>query len=346
MKKKIIIFGATGNVGSYVFKYVTEYFDSEKYEVIASGRRETDFFEKNGWTYYSVDLSRKEDFAKLPQEGVYAVIYLAAQIPSYMEGYQPEKYFQSNIIGAYNVLDYCRKTGADRILFSTTNYDVSLSWGPNVVLKPDMPLNFSYKGDHALYVITKNTAVELMKHYHAEYGLKYFVFRFPTIYNYSSYHYYHPNGVKTLRPVYRMIEMAKKGEPLEIWGDPNYSKDMVHVYDCAQMLCKAVEADRETGFYNVGTGIPVTLQQQVEAIRDVFSPKDHPSPIVYCPEKPCGGGCLMDVTNAKEELGYEPKYDVHALFQNYKEEMEVERFKELRGVEESIRMSKITPPNL
>lgn len=38
-----------------------------------------------------------------------------------------------------------------------------------------------------------------MKHYYAEYGLKYFVFRFPTIYNYSPYHYYHPNGVKTLR---------------------------------------------------------------------------------------------------------------------------------------------------
>lgn len=39
----------------------------------------------------------------------------------------------------------------------------------------------------------------------------------------------------------------------------------------------------------------------------------------------------MDVTNAKEELGYEPQYDVEALFRNYKEEMEINRFKELRG---------------
>lgn len=60
-------------------------------------------------------------------------------------------------------------------------------------------------------------------------------------------------------------------------------------------------------------------------------PKDHPSQIVYRPDKPVGGGFLMDVTNAKEELGYEPKYDVEALFRNYKEEMEVNRFKELRG---------------
>lgn len=39
----------------------------------------------------------------------------------------------------------------------------------------------------------------------------------------------------------------------------------------------------------------------------------------------------MDVTNAKEELGYEPQYDVEALFRNYKDEMEIDRFKELRS---------------
>lgn len=328
--KKIIIFGATGNVGSYVLKYAREYFDTKEYEVIASGRRKTDFFEKRGIPYYSVDLTRAEDFEVLPQEDVYAVIYLAAEIPSYMDDYQPDKYIKSNIIGAYNVLEYCRKTKADRILFSTTVFDISLSATNGAVLKPDMPHNFSYKGDHAVYVISKNTAIELIEHYHQEYGLKKFIFRFPTIYNYSPYHYYYPNGVKTLRPVYRMIEQAKKGEPIELWGNPEYSKDMVHVYDCAQMICKAVEVDREEGFYNVGTGKPVTLKEQIETIIKVFSPKDHPSEIIYCPEKPAGGGFLMDVENAKEELGYEPKYDCLKLFEDYKKEMEINRFEELR----------------
>lgn len=328
--KKIVIFGATGNVGSYVWKYACEYFDSDKYEIIASGRRETDFFEKQGYRYCQVDLSCAEDFDRLPQENVFAVIYLAAQIPSYMAGYQPEKYFQSNIIGAYNVLEYCRKVKSDRILFSTTVFDISLSAGPGKILSPDTPANFSYSGDHALYVISKNTAIELMKHYYAEYGLKYFIFRFPTIYNYSPYHYYYPNGIKTLRPVYRMIDQAMKGEPIELWGDPNYSKDMVHVYDCAQMICKAIEVTRETGIYNVGTGIPVTLKEQIEAIIEVFSPENHRSKIIYRPDKPCGGGFLMDVSNAKKELGYEPVYSVMDLFQNYKEEMAINRFGELR----------------
>ena len=39
--KKIIIFGATGNVGAYVLKYARQYFQNKDYEVIASGRINT-----------------------------------------------------------------------------------------------------------------------------------------------------------------------------------------------------------------------------------------------------------------------------------------------------------------
>lgn len=330
MKKKIIIFGATGNVGSYLTKYCTEYFDLEQYEIIASGRRDTKCFEQYGASYCQVDISKAEDFDRLPQEGVYAVMLLAAQIPSYMDEYKPEKYIQSNIIGAFNVLEYCRKVKADRILYTTTVFDISLYAQDNRILDPDLPLKFSYCGDHAVYVITKNTAIELIEHYHQEYGIKKFIFRLPTIYSYSPYQYYYPQGVETLRPVYRMIHQAIKGQPIELWGDPKYAKDMVHVYDFSQMLCKAVETAREEGFYNIGTGIPVTLQEQIETIIEVFSPKEHPSQIVYRPEKTSGGGFLMNVTNAKEELGYEPQYDCKKLFEDYKQEMQVNRFRELR----------------
>ena len=330
-KKKIIIFGATGNVGSYFTKYAIEYFNNDEYEIIASGRRKTDFFEKHGVKYISVDISKKEDFEKLPKDNVYAIVLLAAQIPSYMDGYQPEKYIQSNIIGAFNVLEYAKNVKADRVLYTTTVFDISLAIKNNEMAKPDTKPCFSYKGDHALYVITKNTAIEFLKHYYAEYGIKYFVFRLPTIYSYSPYQYYYPNGVKTLRPIYKMIDMAIKGEPLEIWGDPNYSTDMVHVYDFSQELCKAIEVDRDNGFYNIGTGKPVTLEEKVRTIVDVFSNENNKSKIVYCPEKKNSGGFALDVTNAKEELGYEPKYGIRELLEDYKKEMEVDRFLELRG---------------
>lgn len=328
--KKVIIFGATGNVGSYVTKYASEFFKDKGYEVVATGRRNTDVFKQFGVSYFQVDMLNQADFDKLPQQDVHAVVLLAATIPSYMSDYSGGAYLQTNIMGTYNVLEYCRKVKVDRVLYSQTVFDISLYAEPGIVLKPDLQPNFSYSGDHAMYVISKNTALELLKHYYAEYALKYFVFRFPTIYEYSTFQYYYPNGIKTMRPLYKQINRAKNSEPLELWGDPNYAKDMVHVYDCAQMLCKAVVVDRDTGFYNVGTGIPVTLQEQCQAIIDVFSPKDNPSIIEYYPGK-SGGGFLMDVTNAKEELGYEAVYDVHKLFEDYKFEAQFDRFKSLRG---------------
>ncbi|MDK0647980.1 NAD-dependent epimerase/dehydratase family protein [Clostridium perfringens] len=328
--KKIIIFGATGNVGSYFTKYCKEYFDEKSYCIVASGRKETNIFTKEGIEYCKVDITKEEDFNKLPKEDVYAVVLLAAKIPSYMDNYDAKEYIYSNIIGAYNVLEYCRKVKADRILYTQTVFDVSLSCKDGIELKPDIDRNFSYVGDHAMYVISKNTALEFIEHYYQEYGLKKFIFRLPTIYNYSPYQYYYPNGEKKMRPVYQMINRAIKGEPIELWGDPNYAKDMVHVYDFSQMLCKAIEVDRNEGFYNIGTGKPVTLKEQLETIIDVFSPANKKSEIIYRPEKKSGGGFLMDVSNAKEELGYEPLYDCKKLFEDYKKEMNLNRFDELR----------------
>jgi len=330
--KKIIIFGATGNAGSYLTKYALEFFDKDEYQIIASGLRKSNFFQKTmGIEYYSVDISKIDEFDRLPTDDVFAVILLAAKIPAYMEGYRPRDYIDSIINGTYNVLEYCKKVRCDRILYTTTCYDV-WEYPSGTIIKPDMMRNFKYKGDHAVYVISKNAAIELIEHYHQEYGLKSFIFRLPSIYSYSPNQYIYPNGVKTLRPLYKLIKNAIDGEPLEIWGDPNYAKDMLHVYDFSQMLCKAVLVNLKKGFYNCGTGIPVTLQEQIETIIKVFSPRNNSSNIKYLNDKVAGGGILMDVENAKAELGYQPIYSCEKLFQDFKYEMEINRFIELRGV--------------
>ena len=328
--KKIVLFGATGNVGSYMTKYLVEYFANDDYEIIASGKRSTHVFQSMGVEYIPVDITQPEDFKKLPTKDVYAVILLSATIPAYMKKYSAEQYLQTNIIGAYHVLEYCRQVHADRILFSTTIFDISLHAQPPAGLSDHLPPKFSYQGDHAVYVISKNTARELLTHYHDEYGLKNFIFRFPSIYAYSAYPYYYPNGNRILRPIHQFIERAKAGKPLELWGNPHYASDMVYIYDCSQMFARAITANINGGIYNVGTGNPVSLKEKLETIIDVFSPKDHPSEIIYYPEKPNSGGFCMNINKARRELGYRPIYDVKKLFEDYKAEMEINRFKELR----------------
>lgn len=42
-----------------------------------------------GVTYYEVDITKKEEFEKLPKD-VYAVVNLAGAMPARMEGYDPQ----------------------------------------------------------------------------------------------------------------------------------------------------------------------------------------------------------------------------------------------------------------
>ena len=172
--KKIIIIGATGETGMYI----TDYFVNQAkgaYEVIAVGRRKTDFFAKYGIAYYSVDITKTEDFEKLPQKDVHAVIYTAAMMPGRMQGYEPMLYLETNVCGTWNVLEYCRKADVNRILFTQTIRDLGNKIGKEII-EADAARDFSYKGDHAVYVISKNAAVDLIEHYYQEYGLKRFIF--------------------------------------------------------------------------------------------------------------------------------------------------------------------------
>ena len=71
----------------------------------------------NAHSELQILLKKKEDFNKLPRD-VYAGVDLAGAMPARMRGYDPYKYIDVNITGNLNILEYCKETGADRILFA------------------------------------------------------------------------------------------------------------------------------------------------------------------------------------------------------------------------------------
>ena len=75
--KKIIVFGATGNVGSYFTKYASEYFSKDEYQIIASGKRKkADVFQTMDVPYISVDITNPSDFDNLPKKIYMPLFYL------------------------------------------------------------------------------------------------------------------------------------------------------------------------------------------------------------------------------------------------------------------------------
>ena len=320
--KKVVVFGASGDTGQYFVKYFLEHYLGNEYEIVATGTRETKYFEQFGIPYYKVDITKKEEFSKLPKD-VYAVVDLAGAMPARMKGYDPYKYINVNITGNLNILEYCKENGADRILFAQSFGDIKDYGEENPLLTVDLPRKFSFTSDHTIYVMSKNFAVDIIENYHQMYGLKRFIFRLPTIYLYSPVDMFYVDG-KERKIGYRLlIDKARNGETIEVWGDPNRVKDMVYVKDFCQMLFKAIFVNRESGYYNVGTGVGTSLLDQIKGMVDVFSENGRKSKIVMRPDKPNAPQYIMDITPAVEELGYKPQYSYLEMLRDLKNEMKL-----------------------
>lgn len=328
--KRVLVFGATGTVGAYTCLYLVE----RDYEVIAVGSRKDDngFFSDFGIDYYSVDVRNPQEFEKLPDEGIDAVVNLAGMLPARMEGYHPQCYIDINLTGALNILEYCSRIDVDRVIYSQSISDVARLCGTKEPISSDAPTSFPLNNDHSVYSITKNAAVSLLEHYSAKYGFKYYILRFPNIYLYHPNPFYYVDGEKKWQGYRLMIHKAMHSEPIGIWGDPMKVRDVLYVKDCCQIIerCIAVE-DAENGIYNVGTGVGTSLQDQIKGIVSVFSPKDNPSMIDYDREKPDSTEYVFDMSKVEKNLGYVSQYDYIAYLEDFKKEMFAQRFEKLWG---------------
>lgn len=325
-KKKIVVLGSAGNLGMYFIDYLNENLDMNKYEMIATGTKKEYPYGFYKGKYIQLDITKKENFKKLPTENVYAIVDFAGILPAYLEKDDPSKYVDVNVQGTLNVLEYCKENKVDRIIYTQTWADLNGYLKDKKPLKPEWPRKPIYKGDHAVYTVTKCAAVDLIECYHQIYGIKNFIFRLPNIYMYSPEMFYYVDGVKKRISYRYMIEKAIKGENIEMWGNPHLGKDIIYVKDLCQMIFKSLFVNKETGIYNAGTGIKTTIKEQIEGMIKVFSPKEHPSKIIPCPDKRDCDDFVMDITNIKEELGYEPEYDYIKYLEDYKQEMEKNKF--------------------
>ncbi len=328
--KKIIVFGATGTLGAHISTYLKKV----GYDVYAVGHRKNDNGFFNDWQipYISIDVADRAQFASLPQSEVSAVLHFAGALPASMEGYNPELYVSSIIQGTMNVLDYTLKSGASKIIFPQSLFDISYLFGTKVPIPADSERKAPLTGDHAVYVIAKNAAVDLIEHYYQKFGLKRFILRLPRIYMYHPNSYTYTDGKRCLISDRFLINQAIKGENIELWGDPHRLLETVCIYDFLQIIEKSLLSDLDGGVYNVGSG-GSTLKERIEEIIDVFSPK-HKSQIIYRPEKRSSQQFVLDIRKTINELGYVPQYDWRTYLMEFKKEREQQSFKKLWGTEE------------
>lgn len=305
--KKILIFGATGNIGSNVAVYLKK----QGYEVVAVGHRTSDngFFATMDIQYIGgMSNENSDDYEKLPTD-IDAVINLAGTMPAHANT-SPMPYIQSIVVGTVNICEWLRtKTQCKRIIFNTTPSDVIAYLNQPTPVPDYAPRSFPKNGgDHAVYAIAKNAAVDILEHYDIAYGFKSIVFRHDTVYSWSENPYYNIDGQQKKLPWRIIVENAIEGKNVEVWGDPNFRKCLLYVNDfCSAIEC-ALNCDH-TGIYNLSGVRFFTMDEQVQGIIDVFGSKENPPKKVYCPDKPSTPMHLYADEKAKYELGWKPCWD-------------------------------------
>ncbi len=329
----VIIVGATGFIGHYTTKYFVE----KGIKVLATGRSEQNskLIRDMGADFIEFDMTKEEDILKLPTKNVEAVIVLAGLLPANSKtdiekDENAAEYFKINTIGVINILEYCRKNNIKKIISTCSYADVYNSWRAGYPIKETEPRGYKFTGDHAVYVMSKNAANDVIEYYNQQHGLQGAIFRLPPVYGVGPHSSIYVNGKYYKSGIQTFIENAEQGRDIEIWGDPHLSRDIIYVKDVARAFYLAIKSEKTRGLYNMTSGVPLELEDQVKSVIEVFT-KDKKSKIIYRPEKPNNTpSFLFDMSKAKEDFEFIPEYrDYLAMMKDYKEELESGRWSDL-----------------
>ena len=227
------------------------------------------------------------------------------------------------MIGTINVLEWARKHNVKKVIGACSYADVRNAWKKDYAITEEEPRNFSFTGDHSVYVISRNAANDVMEYYNQQHQMCCAWFRFPPVYGVGPHGTINVNGKPYKSGIQTFIENAMEGKDIEIWGDPEISRDIIYVKDVARAYVLAMESDKTYGLYNMTSSVPLTLLDQAKTVIDVFG-NDKGSKIVFRPEKKNNTpSFLFSMEKAKRDFGFVPEYtDFKKMMEDYKKEME------------------------
>jgi UDP-glucose 4-epimerase len=335
--RMIVVIGAGGFIGTYLVDALM----AEGLDVVAVDVNDVarEHYASQGVSFVRMDITRPGDFDQLPSAGVDAVVDVACLQPVDVseEAYEASEYIRVNVIGTLNILEYCRRSGAGKVIYTISHRGVQGLWDRGEVITEEATKALKFTGEYTMFSISECAAVDCVWHYAAAYGLQGVVLRLPPVFGYGP----HLEGYREGKPVKAgfavFIDRAIKGQTIELWGDVESSRDIVYVKDVVSAIGLALAKEEASGLYNIASGVQASLRQEAEEIARVFSPEANRSPIVFRPELPNAvEPFAYDITKAGRELGWFPRYHLREMFEDIKEEMASGRFDYL--VEKRVRM--------
>ena len=282
---KILLTGAAGFIGMTTALRLLARGDevlgldnlNDYYDVTLKENRLKRLSPHAGFRFVKMDVADRQGMAQLfADEKFDRVIHLAAQAGVRYSLQNPHAYIDSNIVGFMNVLEACRHTQVQHLVYASS----SSVYGGNT----NMPFSEHDSVDHpvSLYAATKK-ANELMAHTYSHlYGLPTTGLRFFTVYG--------PWG----RPDMALFLFTKailEGRPIDVFNYGQMQRDFTFVDDIVEGVVRALDrvacpnpaydpalADPATSnapyrVFNIGNNKPVPLLDFIACIEEALGRK-------------------------------------------------------------------------
>ena len=189
-------------------------------------------------------------------EGVDAVVHLAADTRVIDSIANPVKNFQSNVVGSFNLLQAMREASVERIVAASTGGAI-LGEVPCPVHEEIVPRPLSPYGASKL-------AMEgYLSAFGGAYGFKWASLRFANVYG--------PYSLRKESVVALYFRKIMNGEDLTVYGNGEQIRDYVYSTDLAEGVVSALAAEA-VGVFQLGTGIPTSLNQLISEMRETVGP--------------------------------------------------------------------------
>ena len=268
---KIMVTGGCGFIGSAVCRHLVrdlgiDVVNVDKLTYAASEGSTAEVATSPKYKFYKIDICDRDAIQKVMQdEGVDAVMHLAAEshVDRSIDG--PGEFIQTNIIGTFALLQAARSYHAGlpeprKSAFRFHHVSTDEVFG-------DLPLDggfFTEKTPYAPsspYSASKAASDHLVRAWHHTYGLPVVLSNCSN--NYGPYHF--PEKLVPL-----MIINGMEGKNLPVYGTGENVRDWLHVEDHARALAMVIMKGRLGESYNIGGRNERTNLKVVETIADTL----------------------------------------------------------------------------
>ena len=286
---KTLVTGGAGFIGRWVVKKLL----NEGYEVcvlddLSNGRVENleELKEDQNFKFVLGDIRDKEVLHSVFKD-IDICIHAAAAINVQESIDDPQRYYDVNVNGTFNILEEARKGDAKMVLIGTCMvYDLTSS----KAISEEHPSN-----PKSPYAGSKLAAENLALSYFHAYGLPVVITR-----PFNTYGPYQKSDMEG-GVVSIFVRALLEGEPLNVFGDGMQTRDLLYVEDCAEFIVKAAFTEKAVGeVINGGSGMDIAIKDLAllickDAERFVHVKHHHPQSEI--PK------LLCDYTKAKELFG-------------------------------------------